>query len=72
MAKLATSTSTQLKKKSAYQPWQSVLNIVLIEANDLLSLDGSGAASPFVKFKLDNERYRTKVIFHQSIVAQLM
>jgi Ca2+-dependent lipid-binding protein len=35
---------------------------VLIEGNDLLSMDDNGFSDPYVKFRLENERYRSKTI----------
>jgi Ca2+-dependent lipid-binding protein len=56
------SSSNALRNKRApYQLWQSVLNAVLIEGNNLLSMDDNGFSDPYVKFKLESERYRSRV-----------
>jgi Ca2+-dependent lipid-binding protein len=36
--------------------------VVLIEGNNLLSMDDNGLSDPYVKFKLENERYRSKTV----------
>lgn len=51
-------TSRRLKS----QIWSSVVTIVLVEAKDLVSsLEGS-MSSPYVKFRLSNEKYKSKSV----------
>ena len=58
------STPSQRQKKATLaQLWQSVVNIVLIEGTNFLSVNESGFSDPYVKFKLENEKYRSKVIY---------
>ena len=53
----------QLRNRRApYQLWQCVLNVVLIEGTNLLSMEDNGLSDPYVKFRLENERYRSKTI----------
>jgi hypothetical protein len=63
-SKLSSNLSNQSqkqKKTNLGQLWQSVVNIVLIEGNNFLSVSESGFSDPYVKFKLENEKYRSKV-----------
>jgi hypothetical protein len=43
------------------QSWFSVLNIVLIHGTDLKAMDSNGLSDPYVKIKMENEKYRSKV-----------
>jgi Ca2+-dependent lipid-binding protein len=38
-----------------------VLNIILIDGSDLKAMDSNGLSDPYVKIKMDNEKYRSKV-----------
>lgn len=74
-SKLASNLSTpsqKQKKTNLAQLWQSVVNIVLIEGNNFLSINESGFSDPYVKFKLENEKYRSKVIYHPKIAHFLL
>lgn len=42
------------------QIWSSVVNIVLVSAEDLLPMDDNGFSDPYVKFRLGNEKYKSK------------
>ena len=53
---------TRPRRGAPYQLWHSVLNAVLIEGNDLISKDDNGFSDPYVKFRLESERYRSKTI----------
>ncbi|CAF1029366.1 unnamed protein product, partial [Brachionus calyciflorus] len=65
-SKLSSSSSTPAlllrSKRAPYQLWQCVLNVILIECNNLLAMDENGFSDPYVKFRLENERYRSKTI----------
>ena len=51
-------------KKHKIQEWDSVVNIVLIEARNLPTIDDkNGLADPYVRFKLGNEKYKSKIIY---------
>ncbi|XP_013405890.1 multiple C2 and transmembrane domain-containing protein 1-like, partial [Lingula anatina] len=48
-------------KKLKSQIWNSVVTIVLIEGKQLLPMDDNGLSDPYVKFRLGNEKCRSKV-----------
>lgn len=41
--------------------WDYIVRIVLVEGENLLSMDDNGLSDPYVRFKLQNEKYKTKV-----------
>ncbi|XP_050731196.1 multiple C2 and transmembrane domain-containing protein-like isoform X3 [Eriocheir sinensis] len=46
------------------QIWSSVVTIVLVEGKNLLPMDADGTSDPYVKFRLGNEKYKSKADFH--------
>ncbi|XP_076054770.1 multiple C2 domain and transmembrane region protein isoform X2 [Oratosquilla oratoria] len=42
------------------QIWSSVVTIVLVEGKNLLPMDSDGTSDPYVKFRLGNEKYKSK------------
>ena len=48
-------------KKAKTQMWSSVVTIVLVEGKHLLAMDDNGLSDPYVKFRLGNEKYKSKV-----------
>ncbi|XP_076842665.1 multiple C2 and transmembrane domain-containing protein 1 isoform X2 [Brachyhypopomus gauderio] len=51
---------SDLHKKS--QLWRSMLSIGLIEGRNLVPMDTNGLSDPYVKFRLGNEKYRSKTM----------
>ncbi|XP_064609084.1 LOW QUALITY PROTEIN: multiple C2 and transmembrane domain-containing protein 1-like [Liolophura sinensis] len=47
-------------KKSKSQMWNSVVTVVLVEGKNLLPMDDNGLSDPYVKFRLGNEKYKSK------------
>ena len=56
-------------KKMKTQIWSSVVTIVLIEGTKLLPMDDNGYSDPYVKFRLGNERYKSKVCDPHFVVS---
>lgn len=65
-------TGAEISRKAQQiksQVWTSVVNIVLVEAKNLLPTDRGHNAplpDPFVKFKLGSEKYKSKVRPHKA------
>uniref|UniRef100_A0AAR2JEK2 C2 domain-containing protein n=1 Tax=Pygocentrus nattereri TaxID=42514 RepID=A0AAR2JEK2_PYGNA len=51
---------SEVHKKS--QLWRSMVSISLIEGRDLIPMDQNGLSDPYVKFKLGNEKYKSKTM----------
>ena len=43
--------------------WDYIVRVVLVEGENLLSMDDNGLSDPYVRFRLQNEKYKTKVIW---------
>ncbi|XP_065220032.1 multiple C2 and transmembrane domain-containing protein isoform X2 [Planococcus citri] len=50
-------------KRLKSQIWSSVVTIVLIKGTNLVSMDSDGLSDPYVKFRLGNEKYKSKVAY---------
>ncbi|KAK9707893.1 Plant phosphoribosyltransferase C-terminal [Popillia japonica] len=63
--KVSMSTNAdRVNKRLKSQIWSSVVTIVVIEGKNLLACDPeTGTSDPYVKFRLGNEKYKTRVIW---------
>ncbi|XP_076267814.1 multiple C2 domain and transmembrane region protein isoform X5 [Rhynchophorus ferrugineus] len=58
------SKSQDVNKRLKSQIWSSVVTIVLIEGKNLLACDPeTGTSDPYVKFRLGNEKYKSRTIW---------
>ncbi len=62
----------QEAKKLKTQIWSSVVTIVLVEGHDLLPMDDNGYSDPYVKFRLGNEKFKSKVILKAFHIADIV
>ncbi|XP_061886757.1 multiple C2 and transmembrane domain-containing protein 1-like isoform X2 [Entelurus aequoreus] len=51
---------SELHRKS--QLWRGIVSIALIEGRDLVPMDPNGLSDPFVKFRLGQQKYRSKTV----------
>ncbi|KAK4885660.1 hypothetical protein RN001_001931 [Aquatica leii] len=55
---------SDVNKRLKSQIWSSVVTIVLVEGKNLLACDPeTGTSDPYVKFRLGNEKYKSKVVW---------
>ncbi|XP_061166679.1 multiple C2 and transmembrane domain-containing protein 1-like isoform X2 [Saccostrea echinata] len=47
-------------RKLKMQIWSGIVNIVLVEGHNLMAMDDNGLSDPYVKFKLGQEKYKSK------------
>ncbi|KAK3606242.1 hypothetical protein CHS0354_037918 [Potamilus streckersoni] len=52
--------SESASKKVKMQIWSGVVTIVLLEGHDLIPMDDNGLSDPYVRFRLGNEKYKSK------------
>ncbi|VEN42281.1 unnamed protein product, partial [Callosobruchus maculatus] len=53
-----------VNKRLKSQIWSSVVTIVLVEGKNLLACDPeTGTSDPYVKFRLGNEKYKSRVVW---------
>lgn len=50
-------------KKQKTQIWDSVVTVILIEGKNLSAKDENGLSDPYVRFKMGNEKYKSKVSY---------
>lgn len=58
---------SELHRKA--QLWRGIVSIALIEGRDLIPMDPNGLSDPYVKFRLGNQKYKSKVSFHHILVS---
>ncbi|XP_071444418.1 multiple C2 and transmembrane domain-containing protein isoform X1 [Hetaerina americana] len=54
---------SDVNRRLKSQIWSSVVTIVLIEGKNLVAMDMDGLSDPYVKFRLGNEKYKTKTVY---------
>lgn len=47
--------------------WDYIVRIILLEGTGLLSMDDNGLSDPYVRFKLQHEKHKTKVCLFVSL-----
>ncbi|KAG8222833.1 hypothetical protein J437_LFUL010349 [Ladona fulva] len=54
---------SDMNRRLKSQIWSSVVTIVLIEGKNLVAMDMDGLSDPYVKFRLGNEKYKSKTVY---------
>lgn len=50
------------------QIWSGIVNIVLVEGQNLMAMDDNGLSDPYVKFRLGQEKYKSKVRVREKLI----
>lgn len=45
----------------AASEWDYIVKVVLMSGDNLIPMDDNGLSDPYVRFKLQNDKYKTKV-----------
>lgn len=56
---------SELHRKA--QLWRGIVSIALIEGRNLIPMDPNGLSDPYVKFRLGNQKYKSKVSFRATL-----
>ncbi|XP_052132895.1 multiple C2 and transmembrane domain-containing protein 1-like, partial [Frankliniella occidentalis] len=54
---------SDVNRRLKSQIWSSVVTIVLVEGRNLLPMNMEGTSDPFCKFRLGQEKYKSKVAY---------
>lgn len=58
---------SELHRKA--QLWRGIVSIALIEGRSLIPMDPNGLSDPYVKFRLGNQKYKSKVRLRATLVT---
>lgn len=58
---------SELHRKA--QLWRGIVSIALIEGRNLTPMDPNGLSDPYVKFRLGNQKYKSKVSVRATLVT---
>lgn len=61
LSQLLNSAKRATKHNSKSQIWDSLLSVILVDGKNLKTTDGSIPCDPFVRFKLNQDKYKSKI-----------